>query len=150
MQDMQNQQDKQNVKDRPTEDLNFGPFFNSDGSLVLDWVGEKARKKAEEFSEVLYNKKSMLSPTGLRNFYNEFLRIKELPEGYDEEKKILIRLLVPKVEYKKNNNTVPKIFAQFINELVNEIGDSIERFEKACLIMEALVGFYTETKDKNR
>jgi len=151
MQNMQNPQDKQNVKDRPTDDSKFGPFFNSDGSLVLDWVGDKARKKAEEFSKVLHNNKSMLSSTGLRNFYNEFLRIKELPEGYDEEKKILIRLLVPKVEYKKNNKTVPKIFAQFINELVNEIGDSIERFEKACLIMEALVGFYTETrKDKNR
>ena len=150
MQHMQNPQDKQNVKYRPREDFNFGHFFNSDGSLNLDWVGDKARKKAEEFSKVLHNNKSMLSSTGLRNFYNEFLRIKELPEGYDEEKKILIRLLVPKVEYKKNNKTVPKIFAQFINELVNEIGDSIERFEKACLIMEALVGFYTETKEKKR
>jgi len=150
MQDLQNQQDKQNVKDRPRDDSNFGPFFNSDGSLVLDWVGEKAHKNAIEFSRILYKKKSMLSPTGLRNFYNEFLRIKELPEGYEQEKKILIRLLVPKVEYKKNNKSVPENFAKFINELVNEIGDSIDRFEKACLIMEALVGFYTETKEKNR
>ena len=141
MQNWQNQQDKQNVKDGPREDFNFGPFFNSDGSLVLDWVGEKARKKAEEFSEVLYNKKSMLSPTGLRNFYNEFLRIKDLPESHKQEKIILIKLLVAKVEYKRTNNKVPIIFAQFINQLVKEIGESTERFEKACLIMEALVGF---------
>lgn len=150
MQNRQNPQYNQNYREKRTEKTQFGPFFNPDGSLVLDWVGEKAHKNAIEFSRILYKKKSMLSPTGLRNFYNEFLRIKELPEGYEQEKKILIRLLVPKVEYKKNNNTVPKIFAQFINELVNEIGDSIERFEKACLIMEALVGFYTETKEKKR
>jgi len=146
MQDLQNQQDKQNVKDRPRDDSNFGPFFNSDGSLVLDWVGEKARQTSKQMSEA----RPQLTSTGLRNFYNEFLRIKDLPESHKQEKIILIKLLVAKVEYKRTNNKVPIIFAQFINELVNEIGDSIERFEKACLIMEALVGFYTETKDKNR
>jgi len=120
--------------------------------VLLFWIGweKKPIKMLLNLAGYYTKKKSMLSPTGLRNFYNEFLRIKELPEGYEQEKKILIRLLVPKVEYKKNNKSVPENFAKFINELVNEIGDSIDRFEKACLIMEALVGFYTETKEKNR
>ena len=137
MQNRQNPPYNPKVKDRPREDFNFGPFFNSDGSLVLDWVGEKARQTSKQMSEA----RPQLTSTGLRNFYNEFLRIKDLPESHKQEKIILIKLLVAKVEYKRTNNKVPIIFAQFINQLVKEIGESTERFEKACLIMEALVGF---------
>ena len=42
----------------------------------------------------------MLSSTDLETSIMNFF-IKELPEGYDEEKKILIRLLVPKVDTRK-------------------------------------------------
>jgi len=123
---------------RGNEPSKFKPFFNADGSLVLDWVGEEAKKLAEK---VCYAKDHGLKATGLRNFYNEFLRIKSLPAGHEEEKIVLIKLLVAKVQYKKISNNAPAIFADFITQLVKEIGNSVERFEKACLIMEALVGY---------
>lgn len=115
----------------------FKPFFNPDGSLVLDWVGEKARQASED----IYNAKNGLRATGLRNFYNEFLRIKNIPASHKEEKIVMIKLLVAKVQYKKINYKAPAIFAKFISDLVDEIGSDIGRFEKACLIMEAIVGY---------
>ncbi|MDD5624844.1 MAG: type III-A CRISPR-associated protein Csm2 [Candidatus Cloacimonetes bacterium] len=137
MQNRQNPQYNQNYQDKTTKVDQFGPFFNPDGSLVLDWVGEKARQTSEQMARAT----PQLTSTGLRNFYNEFLRIKDLPESHKQEKIILIKLLVAKVEYKKTTKKVPFIFVEFINQLVKEIGESTERFEKACLIMEALVGF---------
>lgn len=115
----------------------FGPFFNADGSLVLDWVGSKA----EETSREICNSINGLTSTGLRNFFNEFLRIRSLPAGHAQEKIVLVKLLVAKVQYKRINKKAPDIFAKFITALVNEIGEDLDRFEKACLIMEAMVGF---------
>ena len=115
----------------------YGPFFKEDGSLILDWVGEKAQKISQEISNAKYG----LTATGLRNFYNEFLRIRNLPASHSEEKKILIKLLIAKVNYKKLTNKAPDIFAKFITELITEVGDDLGKFEKSCLIMEAVVGF---------
>jgi CRISPR type III-A-associated protein Csm2 len=137
MQNRQNPQYNQNYREKRTEKTQFGPFFNPDGSLVLDWVGEKARQASEQMAGAT----PQLTSTGLRNFYNEFLRIKDLPDSHKQEKIILIKLLLAKVEYKKTTKKVPTIFVDFIDQLVKEIGESTERFEKACLIMEALVGF---------
>lgn len=115
----------------------FGPFFDKDGSLILDWVG----KKAEKTSRDICSAQNGLTATGLRNFFNEFLRIKGLPAEHKEEKIVLVKLLIAKVNYKKLNKKAPEIFARFITELVEEIGDSLDKFEKACMIMEAIVGF---------
>lgn len=120
----------------------FKPFFNHDGSLVLDWVGEKAEKASSRIAEG----KDGLSVTGLRNFYNEFLRIKNMPAGREQEKIVMIKLLVAKVQYKKITGKVPNIFAKFISELVDEIGTDLNRFENACLIMEAIVGYNPKKK----
>jgi len=118
-------------------DKSFKPFFKDDGSLILDWVGDKAKDISKEISDAKYG----LTATGLRNFYNEFLRIRNLPETHSEEKKILIKLLIAKVNYKKLTNKAPAIFANFITELITEVGDDLDKFEKSCLIMEAIVGF---------
>ncbi len=115
----------------------FGPFFTNEGALNLDWVGEKAMRTSAD----ICNARHGLTSTGLRNFYNEFLRIRDLPASHTAEKIVLIKLLVAKVQYKKTTGKVPDIFAHFIEQLVTEIGESIDRFEKSCLIMEALVGF---------
>jgi hypothetical protein len=53
----------------------------------------------------------------------------------------LIKLLIAKVNYKKLTNKAPDIFAKFITELITEVGDDLGKFEKSCLIMEAVVGF---------
>lgn len=121
----------------PQQSQHYGPFFKPDGSLILDWVG----KKAQEFSSDVLSARNGLTSTGLRNFYNEFIRIRSLPEGHVEEKKILIKLLVAKVNYKMINGKAPEIFSKFVTALVEEIGEDLDRFEKACLVMEAIVGF---------
>ncbi len=124
-------------QNHPQNSQKLGPFFKPDGSLILDWVGRKAEDLSYEISEARNN----LTSTGLRNFYNEFIRIRSLPEGHAEEKKILIKLLVAKVNYKRINGKAPDIFTKFVTELVEEIGEDLGRFEKACLVMEAVVGF---------
>ncbi|MDD3535999.1 MAG: type III-A CRISPR-associated protein Csm2, partial [Candidatus Cloacimonetes bacterium] len=83
-----------------------------------------------------------LKSTALRNFYNEFLRIKHLPENNNEEKKILIRLLVSKAHYKKTTANLPDRFVSFIEKLINEVNDDLKKFDKACLVMEAIVGYF--------
>jgi CRISPR type III-A-associated protein Csm2 len=129
-----NQQNRNTQPDRGK--VQYGHFFKEDGSLMLDWVGNKAKLVSEDFSD------KQLSSTGLRNFYNEFLRIKQLPNKHIEEKLILIKLLVAKVHYKEINSKVPHDFTEFITKLVNEIGEDMKKFENSCLIMEAIVGFF--------
>ena len=123
----------------------YGPFFKEDGSLILDWVGEKANITSKDFSD------KKMSSTGLRNFYNELLRIKQLPTEHKQEKLILIKLLVAKANYKEINSKdrrskIPHEFTIFITKLVKEIGEDIKKFENACLIMEAIVGFFPNDK----
>ncbi len=127
-----------NHKPRYTVAMNevLGPFFNDKGDLNLEWVGQKAQKMANDI-----NTKD-LKATALRNFYNEFLRIKNLPQGYKEEKKILIRMLISKAYYKKTTNKLPDRFVSLIENLIKEVGDDLDKFSKACLVMEAIVGYF--------
>lgn len=127
----------------PTPPERFGPFFDKDGSLILDWVGKNAQDFAEKVSE------AKLKATGLRNFYNEFLRIDNLPESYNEEKLILIRLLISKAYYKKTTAKLPHVFVNFIESLVKEVGNDLARFNKACLVMEAIVGYFKEKSNRS-
>lgn len=116
--------------------VQLGPFFDERGNLKTEWVSGKAKQLAEEINT------RDLKSTALRNFYNEFLRIKHLPENNNEEKKILIRLLVSKAHYKKTTANLPDRFVSFIEKLINEVNDDLKKFDKACLVMEAIVGYF--------
>lgn len=148
-------------------------LFENDGSIKLEWVSEKARNFAESLDTAIFqdvNRKlykvsrnekgkffkknkddklveDALSSNQLRNFYNEFLRIRDLPSD-DKTKIVQIKLLEAKVKYKKTNSPkeMKQIFVDFITALVNQIGDSIEKFNNSCLIMEAIVGFFPKKK----
>ena len=132
-----NQQRPGNRDQRPAApQVQLGPFFDEKGNLEKDWVGCKAKQFAEEINT------GDLKSTALRNFYNEFLRIKHLPEQNHEEKKILIRLLISKAHYKKNTANLPPSFVSFIEKLISEVNDDLKKFDKACLVMEAIVGYF--------
>lgn len=119
-----------------TPAMQLGPFFDANGNLIIDWVADKAKQFAEEINT------RELRSTGLRNFYNEFLRIKNMPESNIEEKKIFIKLLISKAHYKKITASLPPRFVTFIEKLINEVGDNLNKFDKACLVMEAIVGYF--------
>ncbi len=131
-------------------DYNF-EFFEEDGSVKLKWVYNSAEKFSNDLSKFVkkqrWNDERPLSSNQLRNFYNEFLRIRDLPSD-DKSKLVQIKLLVAKVKYKKTNSPrdMKQIFVDFITELVEQIGDSIEKFNNSCLIMEAVVGFFPKNK----
>ena len=119
-------------------------FFNEDDSVKLEWVSDKAEKFAKNLSYPNNTAREKgISSSQLRNFYNEFLRIRDLPKG-KEEKFALIKLLYAKIKYKKTSrpNEIKTDFVNFIKELVNQIGTSEKRFNNACLIMEAIVGYF--------
>ncbi len=148
-------------------------FFEKDGSIKLEWVSDRARNFAEildtaifqDYNRNLYqvtrnnngkffgkHKKDKmledaLSSNQLRNFYNEFLRIRDLPAD-NKTKLVQIKLLEAKVRYKKTNSPkeMKQIFVDFITELIKQIGDSIEKFNNSCLIIEAVVGFFPKNK----
>ncbi len=111
-------------------------FFDDEGNLNRDWVGLKAKQFAEEINT------RDLKSTGLRNFYNEFMRIKNMPASNAEEKKIFIRLLISKAHYKKTTANLPPRFVTFIEKLINEVNDDLQKFNKACLVLEAIVGYF--------
>ncbi len=123
-----------NNSERTEEKL--GPFFDAKGNLDLEWVGTKAKNLSQDINT------RELKGTALRNFYNEFLRIKNLPQAYNDEKKILIRLLISKAHYKKTTAKIPPRFVSFIESLIKEVGEDLDRFDKACLVMEAIVGYF--------
>lgn len=58
-------------------------FFDDEGNLNRDWVGLKAKQFAEEINT------RDLKPTGLRNFYNEFMRIKTCLQAMQKKRKSL-------------------------------------------------------------
>jgi len=118
------------------KDESFGPFFDEKGNLIIDWVGQKAQKFSAEINDREFKS------SALRNFYNEFLRIKNLPPSYNEEKKVLINLLVSKAHYKRTTGVVPPLFFSFIQCLIKEVGTDLDKFNKACLVMEAIVGYF--------
>lgn len=123
-------------KREPT--FNFEPsFFKQDGALNTEWLDKKISSFADELQ---------MTNTQLRNFYNEFLRIRAIPDNNPDEKLVFIKMLKAKAKYKENsvsNLEMQKyrLFTQFIVKLVDEINDDLERFQKSCYIMEALVGF---------
>ncbi len=123
----------------------IGNFFDKNGIVNLDWVGVTIK----DFADYLGNTCEFTS-NQMRNFYNEFLRIKGLPVS-NTEKLILIKMLKAKVNYKQSSVRVPFEFKDFIFALVDEIGSDdlfLKRFDNACLIMEALVAFNPNTKKK--
>lgn len=72
-------------------------FFEENGSIKLEWVSNEAERFAKQLERY------SLSTTQLRKFYNEFLRIRDLPKN-SSEKIVLLKLLVAKVQYKKHNS----------------------------------------------
>ena len=127
---------------RQQEAYEFKHRFFEGKKLNPLWVGSEAKK----FSEHLANGKDGLSTSGLRNFYNEFLRIKNIPATQADEKIVLVKLLAAKASYKNTTAKIPGDFVKFMNSLIAEIGDDLDMFEKSCYIMEALVGFNPRNK----
>lgn len=126
-------------------------FFDSDHNVELDWVSGKAEQLANSLAyENKQDKRSekALSGTQLRNFFNEFQRIKTIPNISEKERFALIKMIVAKIKYKKTAH--PKDFKQdfvdFISNLINEVGMEEKRFDGACMIMEAIVGFYPKNR----
>jgi CRISPR type III-A-associated protein Csm2 len=123
----------------PAFDFTGKPFFQ-DGKVNLSWVSEYARELSKILSE------NGLTSTQLRNFYNEFLRIRNMPETAVEEKKVHIRMLAAKVEYKRTTNRLTSVYVKFVNELIKEVNDDLNKFADACHIMEALVAYNPKSK----
>ena len=149
--------DEQKMKNLYPE---YSKFRFFDESHKLKWVSEYAEafslqiayKRKEDLSVITkeYKKggktsdpEEAMTTTALRNFYNEFLHIKEIKDP--EQKMIMIKLLKAKVNYKKHQKSGPNIpddFVKFIEALVDQINENIEKnFEFACHIMEALVAY---------
>lgn len=131
--------------------MEYKDFFSANGVVESQWVSTKAQEVAKEFE------RSGLSGTQLRNFYNEFLRIKRMASVVkDEELMVLVHLMVAKVNYKSTksakvkSDTVPREFVQFLSNLVKAIDidndNNKKRFLQSCYIMEAIVGFYPRIK----
>lgn len=127
-----NQRDQRSFA--PSFDFQGKPFF-TEGKLNLKWVSEYALSLSTELSQ------NGLTSTQLRNFYNEFLRIRNMPETANDEKKVHIRMLVAKVEYKKTTNKLSHVYVRFVTNLIHEVGDDLKRFNDACHVMEALVAY---------
>lgn len=118
----------------------FKESFFVDGKLNPNWVGENARVLSEEIT----GQSSKMGATSLRNFYNEFLRLKAMPASRNDEKIILIKLLKAKTNYKKNvqqSTNIHPQFAHFMNKLIDEIDDDVDKFDNACYIFEAIIGY---------
>ncbi len=123
------------------------PFFRGN-NLNPNWVEKNAMNLSREITSGKQGKegkkgKEGMTSTSIRNFYNEFLRIKALPLNRKDEKVILMKLLVAKVNYKlkQPGSNVHELFAKFITKLVKEIDDNIDRFDKSCYILEAIIGY---------
>ena len=88
------------------------------------------------------SKKINMSNSQLRNFFNEFQRIQNIPDAGMDEKIALIKLLKAKAKYKETNTReFSRDFTLFIEKIVDEIGTDLNKFNQACLVMEALIGF---------
>ncbi len=111
-------------------------FFEGD-QVKLQWVSEYAN----DFAKLLAANK--LSGTQLRAFYNEFLRIRDIPAD-SLQKNVMVKLLAAKITYRKTATArdIPDDLVSFITEIVNQIGTSETKFKQACYIMEAIVGFF--------
>lgn len=129
---------KQESFSKPLKD-----FFTENGVIKIEWIDQTIN----EFAKHLGNNCDFRT-SQLRNFYNEFLRIKNIPIP-SEEKMIMIKMLKAKVNYKQSANNVPNEFKIFVSNLVDEIKSDdkfIKRFDNACILMEALVAFNPNTK----
>ena len=129
-----NNDNRQN--DRQGFDKPLKNFFTEKGLLKLDWISDTIKELA-----FYLGNNCNFTTSQLRNFYHEYLRIKSTPAS-SEEKKIMVKMLKAKVNYKVAK--VPKEFIDFTSNLVDEINtDELfsVRFENACILMEALVAY---------
>ncbi len=115
-------------------------FFNGE-KLNPNWVGENAQKLSQGLANQGNN---AMGATAMRNFYNEFLRIKALPASKKDEKLIFVKLIKAKTNYKtfvQQGSTINRLFADFVCKLVDEVGDDVDKFDKACYVFEAVIGY---------
>ena len=129
-----NRQNQYSSSPTPRFDWNL-PFFNDKGNLNTDWLDKKIQDLAQAMD---------MTNSQVRNFYNEFQRIQNIPLEAKDEKLALIKLLKAKAKYKQTNDKQRKfspLFTEMINNIIDEIGNDIDKYNKACLIMEALVGY---------
>ena len=110
--------------------------FYKDGKLDIEWLDSKAKKKANELK--------YLKPNQLRNFYGEFKRIQNLSyDDFDAEILPLLKLIKAKANYRsaKKQRGWDFKFDKFLQDLIDSIKDK-KTFDNACLIFEAVVGFF--------
>ena len=115
------------------------PFFIN-GKLNPAWVSVKAQAVSRDIT----TGKFAMGATAMRNFYNEFLRIRALPPSKADEKLILVKLLKAKTNYKSKvqaGSSINNLFAKFINNLIDSVGDDLARFDQACYVFEAIIGY---------
>ncbi|MFB3845108.1 MAG: type III-A CRISPR-associated protein Csm2 [Candidatus Cloacimonadaceae bacterium] len=142
---MQVDKNQQNNRQEFYSHFDFKEPFFKDNKLNLVWVSSEAERFSKHIAQSHkedYQEKVMTT-TALRNFYNEMLRIRDLGVDSKDEQLALIRLLIAKVKYKQKQqgSKIPQDFVEFMNRLVSEVKDDINRFNQACLIMEAIVGY---------
>lgn len=125
---------RDNYNNQPSVELKN--FFDSKGNLSIDWID----KKIKDFTT--NDRNSCPSKTQIRNFYQEFLRIQAMP-GDDNHKIVMIKMLKAKVKYKEkaSQDKVSPVFVSFIENLIDEIGSDLKKFNSACLLMEAFVAY---------
>lgn len=138
--DRSNQQYAQNRNNETADQELFKESFFIDGKLNPNWVGENARRLSLRITEGRFG----MGATAMRNFYNEFLRIKNIPASRADEKLIQIKLLKAKTNYKhkvQQATSLHNAFVKFVNKLLDEIGDDLARFDVSCFVFEALIGY---------
>lgn len=138
--DRSKQQYGQNRNNETADQDLFKENFFIEGKLNPNWVGENARRLSLRITEG----RSGMGATSMRNFYNEFLRIKNIPSSRADEKLIQIKLLKAKTNYKHKVQQATNLhnsFVKFINKLLEEIGNDLGRFDVSCFVFEALIGY---------
>jgi CRISPR-associated protein Csm2 len=140
--------DKNDQKDRNKSFPNISPkdYFEANGSVKTDLFEDKAEKIASSFR---YDNTGKIKGTQIRKFYDEVLRLKlkiESADNPDEKfKEILpyIKMLIPKVVYSKNKNTVNGAFENFIKNNIREIR-RYKEFMVFCDLFECVVAYCKE------
>lgn len=138
-QQRQGNQGNRQYDNTPRQDF-FKEKFFIDDKLNPKWVAENAKTLSLGISRGTQG----MTATAMRNFYNEFLRIKGIPMTRKDEKLIHVKLLKAKTNYKHKIQQATRLhpeFVKFINKLLDEVGNDLSKFDASCFIFEAIIGY---------
>ena len=143
--DKQKQGGKSSQGSRQTEQTINTPkiVFRSNGQLRRELLTSEAK----EWSELLYNNNDGVTPTALRNFYNEVKALQSRIEvGGFQSSAAMVGLLKSKAAYayaraEKKRKTGFEYLKSMI-EQGSDLSNSKEAFDDFALFFEAVMGFF--------